>query len=117
MLWSVAAHASDFCVSSFSCLDSLRSRAERLVGLRHRDRDYGLVFLTAPGERVPLAALLSVPQHVVVLVHGMDGPGHVWRDVIPALQAQGHVVAASGRRCAVSPLSSAPACAAWATAW
>ena len=54
---------------------------------------YGLWFATDANERAPVAALGSVPARVCVLVHGLDDPGWLWRDMVPALREAGHSVA------------------------
>ena len=33
-----------------------------------------------------------LPAHVVVLVHGLDEPGRLWRDLVPALHEHGYTV-------------------------
>jgi pimeloyl-ACP methyl ester carboxylesterase len=59
----------------------------------------GLTFVADRDEHLPLGAFIAAcaaaaaPPRVVVLVHGLDDPGWMWRDVIPALRAAGHVVA------------------------
>ncbi len=55
---------------------------------------YGLFFITEPaGVERPVGQMGSVPDRVVVLVHGLDDPGWMWKDVIPALRAAGYTVA------------------------
>ncbi|MHC4107926.1 MAG: esterase/lipase family protein, partial [Planctomycetota bacterium] len=61
---------------------------------RATDSRYGLFFITEPaGVERPLGAMASVPDRVVVLVHGLDDPGWLWKDVIQALRAAGYTVA------------------------
>jgi pimeloyl-ACP methyl ester carboxylesterase len=79
-------HAGDFCSSIREHFDSTRQQFERLVGIGD-EIDVGLSFVTPSGERS--ASLQAVPERMVVLVHGLDDFGLVWRDLIPALQAQG----------------------------
>jgi pimeloyl-ACP methyl ester carboxylesterase len=40
-----------------------------------------------------LAEVAEVPSRVVVLIHGLDDPGFMWRDLIPALRGRGLTVA------------------------
>lgn len=42
---------------------------------------------------IPIAQVESAPTRVIVLVHGLDEPGSIWDDLIPALNAAGHAVA------------------------
>lgn len=53
---------------------------------------FGISFLK-PVTADSVAELAAPPQRVVLLVHGLDDPGWMWRDVIVALDAKGFVVA------------------------
>jgi triacylglycerol esterase/lipase EstA (alpha/beta hydrolase family) len=55
---------------------------------------FGLTFVTAEDARAPADALTEeMKQRVVVLVHGLDDPGMMWSDIVPALHAAGYTVA------------------------
>jgi pimeloyl-ACP methyl ester carboxylesterase len=58
---------------------------------------FGITFVTDAGDRTPLAvgaaAAIESGSRVVVLVHGLDDPGWMWRDVIAALRGAGFAVA------------------------
>jgi pimeloyl-ACP methyl ester carboxylesterase len=55
---------------------------------------YGLTFVTADDARAPATALSDkMKQRVVVLVHGLDDPGFMWADFVPALHEAGYTVA------------------------
>jgi pimeloyl-ACP methyl ester carboxylesterase len=58
---------------------------------------FGITMITDGNDRTPMEQYRAVhgamPDRVVVLVHGLDDPGWMWRDVIPALRDAGHVVA------------------------
>ena len=58
---------------------------------------FGLTFVTDDNAYTPPDAMRDaegkLPERVVVLVHGLDDPGWMWRDMIPALRDAGHVVA------------------------
>lgn len=86
------APASGFCADASMCLDAARQRLGRLVGCGEGPA-YGVSFATTSRARLPLAELPSVPPRLVLLVHGLDDPGEIWRDVITALLAEGHAVA------------------------
>lgn len=60
----------------------------------HQARTYGLTFITSggAGANVPVGELSAPPKRAVILVHGLDDPGFMWRDVIPALQNAGYFV-------------------------
>ncbi len=60
-------------------LDGAIERARRRYGLFAARRD----------GRVPLEKA-DPPDHVVVLVHGLDDPGTVWVDLVPFLREAGH---------------------------
>ena len=54
---------------------------------------FGLTAVTLRDRRAPLDAVsLGGAQRVIVLVHGLDDPGWMWRDLAPALLDDGHVV-------------------------
>lgn len=55
-------------------------------------RAVGITAVTADDPRAPLAALPPGTAGAVVLVHGLDDPGWVWRDLAPALLAEGVTV-------------------------
>jgi pimeloyl-ACP methyl ester carboxylesterase len=67
--------------------------AELIAPLDSPPLHYGITFVTPDDERAPLAALREVPARAVILVHGLDDPGWMWREVIPPLIEAGHVVA------------------------
>jgi len=56
----------------------------------------GITFVSDTEERATPAAFVEehgVPERVVVLIHGLDDPGWMWRDMIPSLRSAGFVVA------------------------
>jgi pimeloyl-ACP methyl ester carboxylesterase len=63
------------------------------AGMREIGR-FGLTFITDEDARAPAGALSEeMKQRVVVLVHGLDDPGMMWSDIVPALHAAGFTVA------------------------
>lgn len=54
---------------------------------------YRLNFVTPTVARLPIADLPDPPQRVIVLIHGLDDPGFMWRDLIPHLHEHGYAVA------------------------
>lgn len=52
---------------------------------------YGLYASTAEGERRPLDSV-QLPEHVVVLVHGVDDPGFIFNTLRPIVANAGHTV-------------------------
>ncbi|MHC4948458.1 MAG: esterase/lipase family protein [Planctomycetota bacterium] len=54
---------------------------------------YWGIILETPTGRARLVDAGTTPERVVLLVHGLDDPGWMWRDMIPALRAAGHEVA------------------------
>jgi pimeloyl-ACP methyl ester carboxylesterase len=54
---------------------------------------HGLWFAARHQERAPLSALPELPQRAVILVHGLDDPGWMWRDMVPAIRDAGYAVA------------------------
>ena len=55
---------------------------------------FGLTFITADNARAKVEALTPpMRERIVVLVHGLDDPGMMWSDLIPALHAAGFTVA------------------------
>lgn len=64
--------------------------ADLLGGATARQhRVYGLTWVTARDSAAPLIGRAPVPSRAVVLVHGLDDPGFMWRDLIPALHQEG----------------------------
>lgn len=78
---------------------SLESRLNGLCAslLLQRQGAFGLTFVTDREPRMVLRRFRRdhdpMPRRVVVLIHGLDDPGWMWRDVIVALRRAGHVVA------------------------
>jgi len=78
---------------------SLESRLNALCAslLLQRQGAFGLTFVTDREPRMVLRRFRRdhdpMPRRVVVLIHGLDDPGWMWRDVIGALRRAGHVVA------------------------
>jgi len=54
---------------------------------------YRLNFVTPTVARLPIADFPDPPQRVIVLIHGLDDPGFMWRDLIPHLHEHGYTVA------------------------
>jgi pimeloyl-ACP methyl ester carboxylesterase len=59
----------------------------------HKPQTFGLTFATDANPRTPLADMIDPPPCVVILVHGLDDPGLIWRDLIPHVRAAGLTVA------------------------
>ncbi len=86
-----------------SRLDSIRRKLQARVGPwlgemlgganDERERTYGLWFVTGVDEPTPMGGLAVFPSRVVILLHGLDHPPTVWRDVIAALDGAGYAVA------------------------
>ena len=53
---------------------------------------FGMTVITSDDPRAPLDTLPPGTSRAVMLVHGLDDPGWLWRDMAPALWGQGHVV-------------------------
>jgi len=91
------------CASSREITDedrmAMKSRLDRLTAALRLQRKplYGLTFVTEGEPRMIPARFArsreTMPQRIVLLVHGLDDPGWLWRDVIGALHEAGHVVA------------------------
>lgn len=68
------------------------SRAEPLMGMLlpadGTPEAAGLI----PNGWTPLAEAPDIPEHAVLLVHGLDEPGDIWMDLAPALVEAGHRV-------------------------
>ncbi|MBT8486132.1 MAG: alpha/beta fold hydrolase [Phycisphaerales bacterium] len=59
-------------------------------------RAYGIRFVTDAETTSPPERYLArnpAPESVVILIHGLDDPGWLWRDTIAAVREAGHVVA------------------------
>jgi len=56
------------------------------------DARFGMTVATSDDPRAPLDTLAPGTSRAVMLVHGLDDPGWMWRDMAPALREQGHVV-------------------------
>ncbi|MCH7797632.1 MAG: alpha/beta fold hydrolase [Planctomycetes bacterium] len=56
------------------------------------DARFGITVVTRDDPRAPLEVLPAGVGRVVVIVHGLDDPGWMWRDMAPALLDAGHVV-------------------------
>ncbi len=82
--------------------EALEARAQEMIEAIERwlsessttstDLRFGMSAVTRGDPRAPLDALPPGATRVVVLVHGLDAPGWMWRDVAPSLLANGHVV-------------------------
>jgi pimeloyl-ACP methyl ester carboxylesterase len=59
---------------------------------RQSERTLGATLVDASGRAIPFDQDIDGAKHAVVLVHGLDDPGFMWRDLIPALHAEGHKV-------------------------
>ncbi len=53
---------------------------------------FGMTVVTSDDPRAPLDTLPPGTGRAVMLVHGLDDPGWLWRDMAPALWDNGHVV-------------------------
>ncbi len=53
---------------------------------------FGITVDTSDDPRAPIEALPPGTSRAVILVHGLDDPGWLWRDLAPVLRGQGHVV-------------------------
>ncbi len=53
---------------------------------------YGLTVVTKDEDREPMSNLPKNTSHAVVLIHGLDDPGWMWRDLTPYLLDAGYVV-------------------------
>jgi pimeloyl-ACP methyl ester carboxylesterase len=60
---------------------------------QRQSRPFGITFLTTENDRASPKDLSPAPSRVVLLVHGLDDPGFMWRDLIPHLQKAGYHVA------------------------
>ena len=62
------------------------------VGWRATDRRFGMSLVTPDDPRAPIDGLAPGVRRAVVLVHGLDDPGWIWRDLTLHLLDAGHVV-------------------------
>ncbi|HWB20832.1 MAG TPA: alpha/beta fold hydrolase [Phycisphaerales bacterium] len=53
---------------------------------------FGITCVCRADSRSKLCDLPAGCTHAVVLVHGLDNPGFIWRDIIPILQDAGYAV-------------------------
>lgn len=70
---------------------------EDALGTRDAEpsRPNGLHLITSDGAEHAINAAADSPaaqEHVVLLIHGLDEPGNIWDQLIPALQREGHTV-------------------------
>ena len=56
------------------------------------DARFGMTVVNSDQPRAPLDTLVPGTSRAVVLVHGLDDPGWMWRDMAPVLREHGHVV-------------------------
>lgn len=75
----------------------LERTTDRLVARGGAGASFGVSIVEEDDDRVPAGVVFArdgaLPPRLVILVHGLDEPGYLWRDAIPALRAAGHVVA------------------------
>ena len=55
-------------------------------------RPNGMHLVGVDGSEAKITAESRVAERIVLLVHGLDEPGSIWNELIPALQDSGHVV-------------------------
>ncbi|MHC4211263.1 MAG: esterase/lipase family protein [Planctomycetota bacterium] len=76
--------------------DKVLAAAERWVldaaGWGPTERRFGISVVTRAEPRGPMTELPQGTTRAVVLVHGLDDPGWMWRDLKPHLLEAGHVV-------------------------
>jgi pimeloyl-ACP methyl ester carboxylesterase len=76
--------------------DQLLAAMERWVfaaaGWAPTERRFGMTVVTRDEPRAPMSALPAGATRAVVLVHGLDDPGWMWRDLAPRLLDDGHAV-------------------------
>lgn len=53
---------------------------------------YGLTVVTKDEDRAPMSTLPQNATQAVILIHGLDDPGWMWRDLTPYLLDAGYVV-------------------------
>ncbi|HRQ73303.1 MAG TPA: alpha/beta fold hydrolase [Phycisphaerales bacterium] len=72
-------------------LDDLDARLDALLGgpAPRLTPEPGLYLVGDGGALERLTATSAVPPAVVVLVHGLDDPGDIWEDLLPALRDAG----------------------------
>ncbi len=76
-------------------VEEMIERIERWAGgvsTSPADGRFGMTVATADDPRAALDTLAAQTTRAVVLVHGLDDPGWLWRDMAPALREQGHTV-------------------------
>jgi pimeloyl-ACP methyl ester carboxylesterase len=76
--------------------DKLLAAIERWVldaaGWGPTDRRFGMSVVTRDDPRAPMAELAAGTTRAVVLIHGLDDPGWMWRDLNPQLLDAGLIV-------------------------
>jgi pimeloyl-ACP methyl ester carboxylesterase len=82
---------------------ALAASADRLLAATQRwlldatgwaptGRRFGISLVARSDPRAPMSELPAGTTRAVVLVHGLDDPGWMWRDLAPRLLDAGHVV-------------------------
>ncbi len=72
--------------------DSIAAWVDELVEARPAEERFGLFVVTPVHPRAGLEKLPPQTSRAVVLVHGLDEPGWIWRDLIPELLGVGHTL-------------------------
>jgi len=76
--------------------DKVLAAAERWIldaaGWGPTERRFGISVVTRAEPRAPMTEMPMGTARAVVLVHGLDDPGWMWRDLNPQLLDAGHVV-------------------------
>ncbi|MHC4993380.1 MAG: esterase/lipase family protein [Planctomycetota bacterium] len=81
----------------------LAERSDRMMSVIQRwvldaagwgptERRFGVTVVTHAERRAPMTSLPPDTTRAVVLVHGLDDPGWMWRDLSPRMLDAGHVV-------------------------
>ncbi len=73
-------------------LEGLLQRIDWSWPLERERTSYGMTVVTPGDPLAPLEALPAGTARAVVLIHGLEDPGWTWRDLVPRLVDEGHVV-------------------------
>lgn len=61
-------------------------------GLKAEPRVFGFSIVTPDDDRASIDSLPDETNHAVVLIHGLDDPGRIWKDVSTPLRDAAHTV-------------------------
>ena len=72
--------------------DRVESWVKDIGGLKAEPRVFGFSIVTGDDDRASIDSLLDETNYAVVLIHGLDDPGWIWKDVSTPLRDAAHTV-------------------------